>query len=62
MSQKIPELICPSGQFTFLLVQIGTNNTARNDNEQTKGDYKVLGRRMKEFQSTGVFISSPGGR
>lgn len=47
---RLPELIHPSDHCPFLLAHVGTNDTARKDAEQIRGDEEALGQRIKEHK------------
>ncbi|XP_065436072.1 uncharacterized protein LOC135979801 [Chrysemys picta bellii] len=55
--ERLPRLIKPSDRYPFLLLHVGTNDTAKNDLERITTDYVALGRRIKEFEAQVVFSS-----
>ncbi|XP_053898073.1 cytosolic Fe-S cluster assembly factor NUBP1 isoform X1 [Malaclemys terrapin pileata] len=55
--ERLPRLIKPSDRYPFLLLHVGTNDTAKNDLEQITADYVALGRRIKDFRAQVVFSS-----
>ncbi|XP_074822485.1 steryl-sulfatase isoform X2 [Natator depressus] len=55
--ERLPRLIKPSDRYPFLLLHVGTNDTAKNDLERITADYVALGRRIKEFEVQVVFSS-----
>ncbi|CAM5160534.1 unnamed protein product [Natator depressus] len=57
VTEKLPRLIKPSDLYPFLLLHVGTNDTAKNDLERITADYVALGRRIKEFEAQVVFSS-----
>ncbi|CAM4641847.1 unnamed protein product [Lepidochelys olivacea] len=57
VTERLPRLIKPSDRYPFLLLQVGTNDTAMNDLEQITADYVAVGRRIKEFEAQVVFSS-----
>ncbi|CAM4645757.1 unnamed protein product [Caretta caretta] len=54
--ERLPRLKT-SDHYPFLLLHVGTNDTAKNDFEQITADYVALGRRIKEFEAQVVFSS-----
>ncbi|XP_073193149.1 uncharacterized protein [Lepidochelys kempii] len=54
--ERLPRLK-PSDRYPFLLLHVGTNDTAKNDLEQITADYVALGRRIKELEAQAVFSS-----
>ncbi|XP_065410850.1 uncharacterized protein LOC135973127 isoform X2 [Chrysemys picta bellii] len=57
VTERLPRLIKPSDRYPFLLLHVGTNDTAKNDLERITADYVALGRRIKEFEAQVVFSS-----
>ncbi|CAM5095700.1 unnamed protein product [Natator depressus] len=57
VTERLQRLIKPSDRYPFLLLHVGTNDTAKNDLEQITADYVALGRRIKEFEVQVVFLS-----
>ncbi|XP_074806320.1 uncharacterized protein LOC141986053 [Natator depressus] len=57
VTERLPRLIKPSDHYPFLLLHVGTNDTAKNDPERITADYVALGRRIKEFEAQVVFSS-----
>ncbi|XP_073171140.1 uncharacterized protein [Lepidochelys kempii] len=57
VTERLPRLIKPSDRDSFLLLHMGTNDTAKNDLEQITADYVALGKRIKEFETQVVFSS-----
>ncbi|XP_073198747.1 uncharacterized protein [Lepidochelys kempii] len=57
VTERLPRLIKPSDRYPFLLLHVGTNDTAKNDLERITADYMALGRRIKEFEAQVVFSS-----
>nr|XP_048718317.1 uncharacterized protein LOC125641845 [Caretta caretta] len=57
VTERLPRLIKPSDCYPFLLLHVGTNDTAKNDLERITVDYVALGRRIKEFEAQVVFSS-----
>nr|XP_048673056.1 uncharacterized protein LOC125620874 isoform X1 [Caretta caretta] len=55
--ERLPRLIKPSDRYPFLLLHVGTHDTAKNDLERITVDYVALGRRIKEFEAQVVFSS-----
>ncbi|CAM5095768.1 unnamed protein product [Natator depressus] len=55
--ERLPRLIKPSDRYPFLLLHVGTNDTAKNGLERITADYVALGRRIKEFEAQVVFSS-----
>ncbi|XP_065253854.1 disintegrin and metalloproteinase domain-containing protein 21-like [Emys orbicularis] len=55
--ERLPRLIKPSDRYPFLLLHMGTNDTAKKDLELITADYVALGRRIKEFEAHVVFSS-----
>lgn len=41
----------------LLFVHLGTNNIDKNEAKQIRGDYEVLGRKIKDLGAQGVFSS-----
>ncbi|KAG6924590.1 hypothetical protein G0U57_016929, partial [Chelydra serpentina] len=44
VTERLPRLIKPSDRYPFLLLHVGTNDTAKNDLEHITADYVALGR------------------
>ncbi|XP_043402448.1 uncharacterized protein LOC122465802 [Chelonia mydas] len=57
VTERLPRLIKPSDRYPFLLLHVGTNDTAKNDLERITADYVALGRRIKELEAQVVFSS-----
>nr|XP_048709947.1 uncharacterized protein LOC125638352 isoform X2 [Caretta caretta] len=57
VTERLPRLIKPSDRYPFLLLHVGTNDTAKNDLERITADYVALGRRIKELEVQVVFSS-----
>lgn len=57
IAERLSVFICPSDHYPFLLDHTGITNTACNDTEQIRGDYKALGRRIKGPGAQEVFSS-----
>ncbi|XP_074975977.1 uncharacterized protein LOC142069262 [Caretta caretta] len=57
VTERLPRLIKPSDRYPFLLLHVGTNDTAKNDLEWITAHYVALGRRIKEFEAQVVFSS-----
>ncbi|KAG6933402.1 hypothetical protein G0U57_019236 [Chelydra serpentina] len=57
VTERLPRLIKPSDRYPFLLLHVGTNDTAKNDLERITADYVALGRRIKAFEAQVVFSS-----
>ncbi|XP_073175776.1 uncharacterized protein [Lepidochelys kempii] len=51
VTERLLRLIKPSDRYPFLLLHVGTNDTAKNDLERITVDYVALGRRIKEFEA-----------
>ncbi|CAM5137314.1 unnamed protein product, partial [Natator depressus] len=58
VTERLPRLIKPSDRYPFLLLHVGTNDTAKNDLEWITADYVALGRRIKEYEVP-VSVDSP---
>lgn len=48
-----------SDHYTFVLVHVGTNYTAKKNSDQIRGDYKTFARRIKELGVHVAFSSVP---
>ncbi|CAM5098911.1 unnamed protein product [Eretmochelys imbricata] len=57
VTEKLLRLIKPSDHYPFLLLHVGTYDTAKNNLEWITADYMPLGRRIKEFEVQVVFSS-----
>uniref|UniRef100_A0A8C3HUE0 SGNH hydrolase-type esterase domain-containing protein n=1 Tax=Chrysemys picta bellii TaxID=8478 RepID=A0A8C3HUE0_CHRPI len=57
VTERLLRLIKPLDRYPFLLLHVGTNDTAKNDLERITADYVALGRRIKEFEAQVVFSS-----
>uniref|UniRef100_A0A8C8RI01 C2H2-type domain-containing protein n=1 Tax=Pelusios castaneus TaxID=367368 RepID=A0A8C8RI01_9SAUR len=57
VTEGLSRIIRPSDYYPMLLIHVGTNDTARGDPLQIKGDYRALGARVKEFGAQVVFSS-----
>lgn len=57
VTQKPPKLTHSSDHYPFLLIYVGTNDTARNDTEQIGGDFEALSRRIKKLGGKMVLLS-----
>ncbi|CAM5139707.1 unnamed protein product [Eretmochelys imbricata] len=57
VTERLSRLISPSDRYPFLLLHVGTSDTAKNDIVWITADYMALGRRIKEFEAQVVFSS-----
>ncbi|XP_067418891.1 uncharacterized protein [Emydura macquarii macquarii] len=57
VTERLPKLIKSSDRYPFLLLHVGTNDTAKNDLERITADYVALGKEIKEFEAQVVFSS-----
>ncbi|CAM5135410.1 unnamed protein product [Eretmochelys imbricata] len=54
---RLSRLIKPLDRYPFLLLQVGTSGTVKNDLERITADYVTLERRIKAFEAQMVFSS-----
>ncbi|XP_075208143.1 uncharacterized protein LOC142313042 [Anomaloglossus baeobatrachus] len=57
VSDRISELLRPTDDYPFLLIHVGTNDTARNELETICSDFEDLGKKVKELGAQVVFSS-----
>ncbi|XP_073435803.1 uncharacterized protein [Dendrobates tinctorius] len=57
VSDRISGLFRPTDDYPFLLLHVGTNDTARNDLETICRDFEDLGKKVKELGAQVVFSS-----
>lgn len=56
--ERLLRLIWPFDYYPRLLTHVGTNDTARGDPEQIKGDYMALGSKVKRWREAQMVFSS----
>ena len=47
--ERLPSLIKPTDTYPFLLVHVGTNDTAKGSYREIMSDFEALGRKLKDF-------------
>lgn len=57
MTERLPDLVCPTDYYTLLLFPIGTSDTTASDLKNVKRDYKELGAAVKNLGAQAVFLS-----
>ena len=57
ITDRLPKLIKPADKYPFVLIHVGTNDTASNTVARIKEDYEALGRQLKTLGAQVVFSS-----
>uniref|UniRef100_A0A670I570 SGNH hydrolase-type esterase domain-containing protein n=1 Tax=Podarcis muralis TaxID=64176 RepID=A0A670I570_PODMU len=57
VTERLQGIIKPTDKYPFLLVHVGTNDTASNSLQKIKRDYEALGRKLKQLNAQ-IVISS----
>ncbi|XP_060129222.1 uncharacterized protein LOC132591937 [Zootoca vivipara] len=57
VTERLQGIIKPTDKYPFLLVHVGTNDTASHSLQKIKNDYEALGRKLKQLDAQ-IVISS----
>ena len=56
--EGLPSLIKPTDTYPFLLVHVGTKDTAKRSYQEITSDFEALGRKLKDFGTQIAFSFS----
>ena len=57
VTEGLPSLIKPTDTYSFLVIHVGTNDTAKRNFEETTSDFEALGRNLKDAGAQIAFSS-----